>query len=311
MNQPKFCPLATWNASAVTLVDATTNTIFPTRVFIDINDAIYITTSNLNHVPMWIVGINVTRRHISSDLSQSQGLFVSSTGDVYIDNCGSRGQVEKWTVNASSPIIAMYVNESCVGLFLGPNDTLYCSVSNLHQVVKKSLNSVGNLTNQVVGNGTAGSSPELLHYPMGIFVTNTSQLYVADCGNSRIQLFEPGQRNGTTVAGSAAPGTMPLNCPSAVILDADGYLFIVDTNNHRIIGSSSLGYRCIVGCFGQGNQSNRMNQPNSFGFNSEGNLFVVDNGNNRLQLFLLATNSCGEQKYPFPIDRESRMLFCL
>ena len=34
----------------------------------------------------------------------------------------------------------------------------------------------------------------------------------------------------STVAGTGAPGTIDLINPSAVVLDADGYLFIVDKN---------------------------------------------------------------------------------
>ena len=233
-------------------------------------------------------------RSISNNLTQSEGLFVSSTGDVYIDSGLFHGQVEKWTLNASHPIIVMYINESCKGLFLGPNETLYCSLSNLHQVVTKSLTSIGNLTNQVAGNGTVGSTSELLNYPIGIFVTDKSQLYVADCGNGRVQFFEPGQLHATTVTVNGAYGAVSLDCPSAITLDADGYLFIADTNNHRILGSSSQGFRCIAGCSGGGDQSNQMNASGSFAFDSSGNLFVVDRGNGRLQLFLLASNSCGE-----------------
>ena len=90
----------------------------------------------------------------------------------------------------------------------------------------------------------------MLYNPYGIFVDINFDLYVADCSNSRVQLFQLGQSNALTVAGSAAPGTITLNCPTAIVLDADKYLFIADYNNHRIVGSGPNGFQCVVGCSG-------------------------------------------------------------
>ena len=56
----------------------------------------------------------------------------------------------------------------------------------------------------------AGSASDRLADPQGIFVDIDFNLYVADNGNNRIQLFLPGQLNATTVAGIGAPGTITL-----------------------------------------------------------------------------------------------------
>jgi hypothetical protein len=54
-------------------------------------------------------------------------------------------------------------------------------------------------------------------------------LYVADCGNDRFQLFREGQINGMTLVGNGSNGTtIALDCPTGVMLDVDGYLFIFD-----------------------------------------------------------------------------------
>ena len=77
-------------------------------------------------------------------------------------------------------------------------------------------------------------------------------------------------------------------------MDADGYLFIVDSSNHRIVGSGPGGFRCVVGCSGSsGPGSYQLNGPQTMSFDSDGNIFVADSGNGRLQKFLLAQNSCG------------------
>ena len=138
----------------------------------------------------------------------------------------------------------------------------------------------------------------MLSNPYGIFVNEALNLYVADSGNNRIQMFPHDCLNATTVAGDGASNSVALNQPRAVALDAVGVLFIVDTMNHRIVASGPNGFRCVVGCAGvNGSAANQLNIPVSLSFDRDGNLLVVDQGNARIQNFSLASNSCRE--FPF------------
>jgi glucose/arabinose dehydrogenase len=74
----------------------------------------------------------------------------------------------------------------------------------------------------------------MLNSPYGIFVDVNFDLYIADNKNNRIQLFKSGHLNGTTVAGDNTISS-ELWEPSDIVLDADGYLFIADSGNNRII----------------------------------------------------------------------------
>jgi len=168
-----------------------------------------------------------------------------------------------------------------------------------HQVVKRSLNDP-EMTSVIVaaGTGSQGSAFNELSFPRGIFVDVNFDLYVADCLNNRVQLFQSGELNGITVAGSTSLNpTINLNCPTGIVLDAEKYLFIVDSGNHRIVGSGLNGFRCLVGCYGQGSQSNRLNHPFSLSFDRSGNMFVADQDNNRIQKFEYLEKSCGTSKY--------------
>ncbi len=222
-------------------------------------------------------------------------LFVTSSGDIYVDNGYSNGQVDKWTINATNSTAAMYITQSCCGLFVDINNTLYCSLTNLNQVVTKSLDDTSNTLRIIAGTGCYGAGSSLLFSPHGIFVDINFNLYVADSNNQRIQMFQSGQANATTVAGG--PGTFILSYPIDVILDADGYLFIVDSGNQRIIGSGPAGFRCIVGCSGYGSSSYQLAYPQSMAFDSYGNIFVMDTDNSRIQKFVLTADSCGMYYY--------------
>ena len=264
------------NPIAITIADNTTIEGYPNTIFLDQRNAIYLTTSAADHIEVWTEGNWAQRRHIANNLNQSRGLVVSSEGTIFVDNGVSRGRVERWTWNVPNITNVMSVNGSCFSLSLGPNDTLYCSLSDLHQVVSKLLRYIGTTPTVVAS---------MLNFPRGIFVDSSGNLYVADSGNNRIQFYSPGGTNGTTVAGNGIPDSLTLQTPIGVLLDADGSLFILEDGNGRITRVGTTYHRCIVGCTGAGNVPAQLSGLSSFHFDSLGNLFVVDRNNIRIQKF--------------------------
>ena len=239
---------------------------------------------------MWRNG-SISPTTINTTSASPYTLFVTIIGDVFIGTNSS--QVQMSSSNATVAVPVMSFCSRCSGLFIDIANTLYCSADLLHQVVAKSLNSNGN-TMTTFGTGICGNASNMLCWPNGIFVHINLDLYVADCGNSRVQLFKSGQSNATTVAGNGASGTTTLRCPIGVVLDGDDHLFIVDYLNHRIVGSDANGFRCVVGCSGGGSAANQLWNPRSVSFDSYGNMFVADSGNNRIQKFVISSNSCGK-----------------
>ncbi len=231
--------------------------------------------------------INPTRT-IGGGFSSPYAIFVTTNGDIYIDNGQWNGQVDKWALNTSISVPVMNVRSACYGLFVDINNILYCSMHDRHQIVTQSLNSDSNMITIVAGTYCSGSTSNALYNPYGIFVNTNFDLYVADCGNNRIQLFQSGQLNAITVSGNIL-----LSCPTDVVLDADDYLFIVDQGNNRIVRLGPNGFQCLVGCYGSGLASNTLYSPQSMAFDSYGNIFVTDSNNNRVQKFILlnTTNS--------------------
>ena len=294
-NQPKLGPSATWNPNATTLVSGVLPNAEPTNIFVNKNNDVFVTARNLHRVQIYFNGNINTSTSISSGLQYPQGIFVTNNGDIYIDNGFSHGRVEKWTLNAINGTTVMSVNESCHNLFIDINDTLYCSLGTQNKVMKISLNSGGTIPQLAAGDGTAGNGSNNLHNPRGIFVDLSLNLYVADCSNNRIQVFQSDQLNATTIAGSNASIIITLNCPTEIMLDSDGYLFIMDSYNHRIVRSNLNGYQCIVGCSGNaGNLTNQLHNPYGFAFDTFGNILVSDQSNKRIQKFLLTTNDCSK-----------------
>lgn len=242
---------------------------------------------------MWIQGnTNSTIMPLGSN-NAPFSIFVTMNGDIYIGTIGST--VDLWSSNTSSNPTHLNVGGPCYGLFIDDNNTLYCAVGGLHQIVKRSIDPKNNSTAVIAGTGCPGFLSTMLNNPMGIFVDTNYNLYVADYNNNRIQLFQSGQLDGTTIAGSGAPGTISLLNPSDVTLDANGNLFIVDTGHNRIVRSGPSGFQCIIGCtMLAGGGSNQLHAPNTMAFDIYGNIYVTDTANNRVQVFFLAINPCSK-----------------
>lgn len=80
----------------------------------------------------------------------------------------------------------------------------------------------------------------LFHWPRGIVVDGSQNLFVADAGNHRIRKIDP-TRSVTTLAGQAASGSVnatgagaQFNFPVALAMTSSGSLIVADTDNHLI-----------------------------------------------------------------------------
>ena len=85
--------------------------------------------------------------------------------------------------------------------------------------------------------GLSGSLSTQFFSPCGLTLDAFNNIYVADAGNHRIQLFLSGQSTGITIAGvSSVQGSNStlLKGPYAVALDSNRNLYVADTLNHRI-----------------------------------------------------------------------------
>ena len=106
-------------------------------------------------------------RTISGGLSSPSSIFVTSNGNIYVDNGGANHRVDMWTPNSTTSITAMYVNHTCYGLFVDIYESVYCSVGHQHKVVKQSANNPQNTTVMIAGNGTQGAGSNMLDHPRG------------------------------------------------------------------------------------------------------------------------------------------------
>ena len=211
-NRPKFSHNALWNSDAITVINFTALSRKPTRIFINNENRWYTVDDGNGQVLSWSEGgINLT-----TAAQGAYGIFVSPDKSVYTYD-DYKKQIGIWPANGTSSYPIMFISQPCRGLFVDTNNSLYCSVTEMNQVVTKSLYDATNTITTVAGTGCGGSASDMLNSPNGIFVDLNFSLFVADTGNDRVQRFTPGQMNASTVAGSVASGTITLHAPTDVI----------------------------------------------------------------------------------------------
>ena len=294
-NQPQFCSTTEWNPDAVLSANATSLGSWPYDMFVDVNNEVYVAGRSPSSILAWPAGNVTMTTNISTDLCEPSAVFVTINGDIYTDsgyNDTNGSEVLQWSKRSAAWTPVMLVQDACFDIFLDVYGSIYCSIETRHKVIRQLSTDDLNTTSIVAGNGISGSSSGMLSSPRGIFITRALDLYVADCGNHRVQLFRSGQRNASTVVGN---NTIDLSCPTGIVLDGDTNLFIADSNNNRIIGSGPNGYRCVIGCSsGATSGPTYPNNPRSLSFDSYGNIYVADAVNGQILKFILALNSCSE-----------------
>lgn len=288
VHKPYLSPCASWSSVGRSVINNTANNENFSNVFIDTNDKLYIADQGNNKIRIFSENTGVSQNTMTINLTISSGLFVTKTGDIYVDH-GNHSQVSKRPSNVAQSTTVLYVNRGCTSLIVTLNQTLYCSINNGHLVIKMPLDIGSIQMSAAAGTGCPGSTADMLNRPSGIYIDVNMDLYVADTGNNRIQLFRSGELVGTTVVGANSS----LSLPTSVSLDANGSLYIVDSGNQRIVRSTPNGLQCIIGCSGSPcSQPNVLCQPLNAVFSRNGNIYVTNS--HAIQRYTLATNSCSK-----------------
>jgi len=213
------------------------------------------------------------------------------------------------TTTASDATLALAANSTLntpLGLALdSKNGFLYIADSKNHVIRKVVLSTLkittfaGTGTAGVLGDGGAATSA-FLNHPVGIAVSSTGALYIADQMNHRIRKVDT-QGNISTVAGNGLPGysgnggkavDAKLYYPTGISVDASGNLYIADYTNNRIRMVNESGIITTIagsGIFGDTGEGGpalkaRLRFPTNVLSGPNGTVYIADTQNQKIKL---------------------------
>lgn len=255
---------------------------------------------------------------VDAVLNNPAQISLSSTGELYIaDSANNVVRVVStngYITNFAGNNIAGYTGDNGpatnaslntpVGVFAAPNGNVYISDSwnNVVRVV-----STNGIINTFAGNGTDGyygdgglATKAMLGDPIGIFVTSTGEVYIAEAENNVIRMVFTNNII-ATIAGNGVWGysgdgglasSATLTFPSDVYVTSDGKIYITDTGNNvvRLISNGGI-IATFAGTGATGYSGDNgpaikatFNTPTGVTVSSNGNVYIADSSNNVIRI---------------------------
>ncbi|XP_068759971.1 E3 ubiquitin-protein ligase TRIM71-like [Montipora capricornis] len=119
-----------------------------------------------------------------------------------------------------------------------------------------------------------------LQYPCGLSLNSNGNIIVADNGNNFIKVFSPDGKVLTTIGGPSSL-SLPVHC-----VKSGDYLIVSDYGDHSVKAFTREGYyKYQFGTRGKGN--GEFNRPYCLSVTKSGHLLVCDQCNHRVQVFEL------------------------
>jgi sugar lactone lactonase YvrE len=254
----------------------------------------------------------------NAELNQPSGLAIDSSGNLYIAD--SNNSVVRM-VNTQG-VISTVAGTGGVGGYSGDGGA--ATKATLLAPIGVAVDSSGNIyiadyygwirevnastgvISTIAGNGTNGytgdggpATSAQFYNPIGVAVDSSGNVYVADSGNGAVRMISNGTIStiaGTGIlsyTGDGGPAALAqFSAISSIAVDAQGNIYVADTNNNAIrlfpLGGtvSTVGGNGMQGYTGDGGAATvaELNNPRGVAVTSSGNVYFTDTGNNSVRL---------------------------
>jgi hypothetical protein len=256
----------------------------------------------------------------NAHFDRPEGVAFDSAGNIYIAD-SANNRIQKF--NSSRVYVATLGETGVAGSdnahFDFPNTVAVDGANNLyvvdilnHRIQRFRNNLVYSDTLGVTG--ATGNDNAHFQYPTGVAVNKaTSEVYVADIDNHRVQVFNQAFVYQRTIGVTDVPyltDSYHYNWPVGTAVDSLGGLYILEEVGNRLTKLSSSGtFAWSIGQVGLwGDANNYFNTPSDLAVDAANRVYVVDSGNHRVQIFninggwqaTLGSNGTGNNQFNSP-----------
>jgi sugar lactone lactonase YvrE len=262
---------------------------------------------------LWLLPLNLLAQFCTNAVTVAGGdnqlnspynIVVDGEGNVFVSEVFGQ-RIMKFAPGSTQGVIFAGGNgegsdlnqlHDAADILLDGNGNLLVADYGNNRVLKFPPNSTSATSGTIVAGGNgAGEAPTKLYNPSTLALDDAGNLYVANLGgNYRIKKFPPNSTSsseGITVIGGTGYGSAlnQFNDSFGIVVDENGYIYVGDTNNNRVLkfppnSNSATSGTIVAGGNGAGDNPNQFDSPQDIVLH-QGTLYVTDLFNNRVQAF--------------------------
>ncbi|CAF1463785.1 unnamed protein product [Didymodactylos carnosus] len=269
---------------------------FPTDIFIDSSDNLYVADNNNGRIQKFAMGSTIATTVAGgqgggtnpNQLKNAAGVFVNSAY-IYVSDVqvGTGTRIQRFPYNSVSGTAATTVAGSsgfsgsttdkignCWSLYVDSNNNVFeTDFTNCRVLKFPSGSTSGSFGALIAGTSTCGNGANQLNVPHAVTPNSANTaFYIADTQNKRVQVCpQSGAGACTTLVGAPT-----LDGPTDVQLGHDGNLYVLDsTRVLRFPGGSGTGSVVL----------SSLSQAWAMAFDSQMNMYIVEFGQHRVRRF--------------------------
>ena len=222
------------NESLVEGITVVSNLKYPTKLYVDNQETIYVALDRSKRVEKWVKGASQGEQ-VGEQCLECEGVWVDEKkGYVYMSEW-IRNRISRWSIEIkNTTTVAGHSDQtgSTAQVLNSPQcfyvneitDTVYVADKGNHRIQKWMKNAEEGITVAGSNKGERGINATSLWFPEDVFVDDeTNIVYIADTNNNRIQRWLSNASSGDTIVGESGTCTAPLEFRS--------YLYSQNRNN--------------------------------------------------------------------------------